>query len=301
MTNVTSVRSIVSISDVFVEGAKISAHSCTMNGLGSTNDGSMFAILLMNTSIDGQSLITIADLKLQVAAADTDGFAGALEAVDSHVSDVNVSVVNVTCISPNTRVAVVLIQNTTVDGAIIAIDFVYMSGVTSSFAINLLSSVVAKSVMSATNVNLSTSSATGYVISVQYKASVPAPSRLINTSIVISNAHTASTLVKTFNVSITATRITVNHTVMSSIMTASFFAIYLDATSIAGQSLITLADLKLRMTSAGTDGYAGALQAADSRVGDVNVSVVNVTCISPNTRVAVVLIQNTTVDGAIIA
>ena len=95
----------MSISDVFVEGAKISAHSCTMNGLGSTNHGSMFAILLMNKSIDGQSLITIADLKLQVAAADTDGFAGALEAVDSHVSDVNVSVVNVTCISPNTRVA----------------------------------------------------------------------------------------------------------------------------------------------------------------------------------------------------
>ncbi|CUG85815.1 transmembrane protein, putative [Bodo saltans] len=226
MTNVTSSSPLVQttsafdpellVNEILVESTTITLVSCVMSG---SSSNSAFAVSIRDTHMNRQSHITIIGLLVQTSTAT---IAGALLAQNSNVGDVYVSIANFTSISRNVVVQVVLIQNTTVDGAVIAINFALISGVTASqaFCFNILSSAVANSHLSATNVSLSTSLSTTvlYLLSVQYIATLPARSSMSNTSITLNNcAITAvlSIVVYVVNASVSTTHISITNVVMS--------------------------------------------------------------------------------------
>ncbi|CUG85810.1 membrane-associated protein, putative, partial [Bodo saltans] len=246
MTNVTSISSFVSLQagvfdpllpvyEVFAERTNISLISCAMVGSSNT---SPFAVYISDTHMDQQSHIAIVGLQVQMATAQS---LGALLAKNSNIGDVYVSIFNFSSISPNIVVQVVVTQNTTLDGAVIAVNSALISGVTASSALcfSILSSVIANAHLSATNVSLGTfqSTTTLYLLSVQYFTTVPAPSRLSNTIITLDNCKSTAQVIAIQNTTLNGVVIAVNSVLISGVTAPQAFCFNILSSTVANSYL----------------------------------------------------------------
>ncbi|CUG85835.1 membrane-associated protein, putative, partial [Bodo saltans] len=230
MVNVTSSSPLVIIQrafdvtlpvyTIFAERIQIYLVSCIMSGTARSGDGYLpFLVHFRNTHIDARSNITIADFQMRITSA---SLAGALLVQNADLGNVYVSIVNFTCIVPSGIAYAVLIQNSTVNWAAIAIDSALISGVNASRLSGFLvvSSAVANSHLFATNVSLSTSQITTrmYLMSLEYSATVGPKPSLSNTSITISNCNldgVFSMVVYVVSASISATDISILNVAMA--------------------------------------------------------------------------------------